>query len=219
MNFDTKQAALREASRIKTNPFSSYLSRYLLSFTGQATKGEGLGINFYACDKSFPQFVYHFLTFVFLSPDGCSRNTLDVLLAFNPDAALLLDTSAIYEGLKCGHWRKASIASVMTSSLAVALTLPSSGQSSAPLKLSQRELHEKERIVSNALGILPPKSEGLQSKSPLEDAGLPPSVFLRISRFTDLPPYILRANRFSLFLYSVRLPREIIIHICRYHVF
>mmetsp|Transcript_3942 Transcript_3942/g.4382 ORF Transcript_3942/g.4382 Transcript_3942/m.4382 type:complete len:891 (-) Transcript_3942:32-2704(-) len=169
-------AALREASRIKSNPFSNYLSRSTLAFTGQAIVGEGL--------------------------DGCSRDTLDVLLSYNPDAALLLDTSAIYEGLKCGHWRKASIASVMTSSLAVALTLPSSGQSSGPLTMSPREVYEKEFIVSNALGILPPKSEDLHSKSPLEGTGLPPSIFLRISRFTDFPPSILRANRMSMFLYN-----------------
>ena len=155
------------------------MSRSLLSFTGQAIIGEGL--------------------------DGCSRDTLDALLSYNPDAALLLDASAIYEGLKCGHWREASISSVMTSSLAVALTLPSSGQSPAPLKMSPREVHEKEFIVSKALGILPPKSEGMDSISPLEGAGLPPSIFLRISRFTDFPPSMLRANRFSLFLYHVSL--------------
>jgi hypothetical protein len=158
------------------------LSRSTLAFTGQAIIGEGL--------------------------DGCSRDTLDVLLSYNPDAALLLDTSAIYEGLKCGHWRKASIASVMTSSLAVALILPSSGQSPAPLKMSSRAVHEKEAIVSNAFGILPPKSEGIHSRSPLEGTGLPQSIFLRISRFTDLPPSILRANRLSLFLYNVSSRKE-----------
>lgn len=158
------------------------MSRSTLSFTGQAIIGEGL--------------------------DGCSRDTLDVLLSYNPDAALLLDTSAIYEGLKCGHWRKASIASVMTSSLAVALTLPSSRQSSGPLTMSPRAVYEKEFIVSNALGILPPKSEDLHSKSPLEGTGLPPSIFLRISRFTDFPPSILRANRLSMLLYNVSFRQE-----------
>lgn len=153
------------------------MSRSTLTFTGHAIIGEGL--------------------------DGCSRHTLDVLLAYNPDAALLLDTSAIYEGLKCGQWQKASIASVMTASLAVALTLPSSGQSSAPLTISPRTLHEKEFVVSNGLGILPPKSEELDSKTPLDGVGLPPSIFLRISRFTDLPPSLLRANRLSLLLYNV----------------
>lgn len=157
------------------------MSRSTLAFTGQAIIGEGL--------------------------DGCSRDTLDVLLSYNPDAALLLDTSAIYEGLKCGHWRKASIASVMTSSLAVALILPSSG-SPTPLKINPRAVHEKESIVSNALGILPPKSEGIHSRLHLEGTGLPQSIFLRISRFTDLPPSILRANRLSLFLYNVSTRKE-----------
>ena len=146
-------------------------------FTGYAVVGEGL--------------------------DGCSRETLDVLLAYNPDAALLLDTSAIYEGLKCGQWQKASITSVMTSSLAVALSLPSSGQSSAPITIPPRVLHEKEFAVSNALGIMPRKSEEIDAKSPLDGAGLPPSIFLRISRFTNIPPSLLRANRFALFLYNV----------------
>ena len=173
----TKKAALREASRIKSNNFSSYLSRSTLAFTGHGIIGEGL--------------------------DGCSRDTLDVLLSYNPNAALLLDTSAIYEGLKCGQWRKTSIASVMTSALAVALTLPYSRQSSAPLTMSPRAIHEKELIVSNALGILPPKSEGLTPEYPLEGTGLPPSIFLRISRFTNLPVSVLRANRLGLFLYNV----------------
>ena len=155
------------------------MSRSSLTFTGHAIIGEGL--------------------------DGCSRDTLDVIRSYNPDAALLLDTSAIYEGLKCGQWRKASIASVMTSSLAVALTLPSSGQSPGPLTLSPRTVREKVLIVSNGLGILPPKSEELDSTSPLDGAGLPPSIFLRISRFTDIPPSLLRANRISLLLYNVSL--------------
>lgn len=171
-------AALREASRSKSNPFSSYLSRSSLSFTGPATIGEGL--------------------------DGCSRETLDVLLAFNPDAAMLLDTTVIYEGLKCGRWRQTSIASVMTSSLAVALTLPSSGMSTTPLKTSSRAIHEKELVVSNALGILPPKSEEMDSsRSPLDGAGLPLSIFLNISRFVEIPPSLLRANRMSCFLFTV----------------
>jgi len=169
-------AALREASRIKSNNFSNYLSRSTLTFTGHAIIGEGL--------------------------DGCSRDTLNVVLSYNPDAALLLDTSAIYEGLRCGQWRRASIASVMTSALAVALNLPHTNQSLGPLTLSPRAVHEKELIVSNALSILPPKSKGLVRESPLEGTGLPPSIFLRISRFTDLPVSVLRANRLALFLYN-----------------
>jgi hypothetical protein len=170
-------AALREASRIKLNPYSSYLSRATLAFTGQSVIGEGL--------------------------DGCSRETLDVVLSFNPDSALLLDPSVIYEGLKCGRWRHTNTSSVMTSSLAVALTLPATGPTTSPLKMPSKEIHNKETFVSNALGILPPKSEELDSRSPLEGSGLPSSIFMNISRFVDLPPSLLRANRWACFLYNV----------------
>jgi hypothetical protein len=135
--------------------------------------------------------------------DGCSRETLDVLLAFNPDSAMLLDPSVIHEGLKCGKWRKVSMASVMTTSLAVALTLPAAGPTNAPLKMPTKEIHSKEVFVSNALGILPPQSEMMNSKSPFDEAGLSTSIFMSISRFVDYPPSVLRANRWSCFLYNV----------------
>ena len=58
--------ALGEAARYKTHHFYTYLSRSMLTFTGRPIVGEGL--------------------------DGCSRATLDFLVSFNPDAALLFDT-------------------------------------------------------------------------------------------------------------------------------
>jgi hypothetical protein len=157
-------AALREASRIKANLFATYLSRSSLSFTGQAVVGEGL--------------------------DGCSRETLDFLVYYAPDAALLLDSSTLYEGLRRGRWRNLSIASVMRSSLAVALR-------------GGKSFQEEEQIVLNSLSILP-KSEGLDPSAPLEGRALPIATSFSISRFVDIPPGLLRCNRYSLLLYTVR---------------
>ncbi len=156
-------AALREASRIKANLFATYLSRSSLAFTGQAVVGEGL--------------------------DGCSRETLDFLVYYSPDAALLLDSSTLYEGLRHGRWRSMSIASVMRSSLAVALR-------------GDKPFQEEEQIVLHALSILP-KSEGLDSSAPLEGRTLPIATSFSISRFADIPSGLLRCNRYSLFLYTV----------------
>lgn len=156
-------AALREASRIKVNHFTTYLSRSSLSFTGQAVVGEGL--------------------------DGCSRETLDFLVYYSPDAALLLDSSTLYEGLRHGRWRNMSIASVMRASLAVALR-------------GDKPFQEEEQIILNSLSILP-KSEGLDSSAPLEGRTLPIATSFSISRFADLPAGLLRCNRNSLLLYTV----------------
>lgn len=157
-------AALREASRNKSNLFDTYLSRSSLSFTGQAVVGDGL--------------------------DGCSRHTLDFLVYYTPDAALLLDSNTLYQGLKNGRWRHTSIASVMKSALAVALR-------------GGKTFHEEEQIVVNALGILP-KSEGLDSSAPMQGRTLPIATFFSISRFVDIPKGLLRCNRRSLMLYTVR---------------
>lgn len=162
-------AALREASRIKSNLFDTYLSRSSLSFTGQAVVGEGL--------------------------DGCSRYTLDFLVYYTPDAALLLDSDTLYEGLRHGRWRHTSIASVMRSSLAVALR-------------GRKPFQEEEHIVVNALGILP-KSEGLDSSAPMQGRTLPIATSFSISRFVDIPKGLLRCNRNSLLLYTVRLDSSI----------
>jgi hypothetical protein len=166
-------AALREASRIKLDLFATYLSRSSLSFTGQAVIGEGL--------------------------DGCSRETLDFLVCYSPDAALLLEPSALYEGLRRGRWRQLSLASVMRASLAVALR-PSFV---TPEISFAKTFYEEELVIMNALSILP-KSEGIDSSAPLEGTTLPLITSFSISRFVDFPPALLRANRFSHFLYTVR---------------
>ena len=162
-------AALREASRFKSDCFATYLSRSTLSFTGLAVIGEGL--------------------------DGCSRETLDFLVCYNPDAALLLDSSALHEGLRRGRWRHMSIGSVMRSSLAVALAPIVSAN-----KTTHSTIHDEELIVMNSLGILP-ESEGIDSSVP-DGTPLPLSTSLSISRFMDFSPVLLRANRFSQFLYT-----------------
>lgn len=86
--------ALREAARYKTHHLYTYMSRSMLAFTGRPNIGEGL--------------------------DGCSRLTLDFFVAFNPDAALLLGTDVLHDGLNRGRWMKESMADLMISTLAVA---------------------------------------------------------------------------------------------------
>ena len=164
-------SALREAARFKLDPFATYLCRSFFSFTGQAVIGAGI--------------------------DGCSRDTLDFLVSYSPDAALLLDTGDVYEGLKDGRWRHLSIGTVMRSALAVGLnTYPASSDASA------KSVRDEERTVMNALSILP-KSEGVDFSALLE--GRAPSFVtsFSISRFTDFPPVLLRTNRLSYFLYMV----------------
>jgi hypothetical protein len=164
-------SALREAARFKLDPFATYLCRSFFSFTGQAVVGAGI--------------------------DGCSRDTLDFLVSYSPDAALLLDTGDVYEGLKHGRWRHLSIGTVMRSALAVGLnTYPASSDASA------KSVRDEELTVMNAVSILP-KSEGVDFSALLE--GRTPSfvTLFSISRFTDFPPALLRTNRLSYFLYLV----------------
>jgi hypothetical protein len=168
-------SALLEAARSKLDPFATYLSRSMLSFTGQAVVGEGL--------------------------DGCSRKTLDFLVSYNPDAALLLDSDSLYRGLKRGRRKQQSIGTVMRSSLAVGLfTQP--GVSSESL---EKSVFDGEQTIMNALSILP-TSEGIDLWAVIEDRAPSLSSALSISRFTDFPPALFRVNRFSYFLYTVGLP-------------
>ena len=90
--------ALRESARFKLDYHQIFLCRSLLSFNGPHVVGEGL--------------------------DGCSREVLDFFIAYNPDSALFLDSSTLYEGLQEGKWRKVPIGKVMLSSLSMAVTSP-----------------------------------------------------------------------------------------------
>ena len=84
---------LREAARIKTEPFEQYASRLFMTSTGPNVVGDGL--------------------------DGCSRETLDLLCSYNPDAAYTLDSETLYASLKIGR-EDEGVGSVMVASLAAA---------------------------------------------------------------------------------------------------
>jgi hypothetical protein len=88
--------ALREAARFKKDPYMNFLSRASLVFTGPSVVGEGL--------------------------DGCSREVLDFFVSYSPDAALLLDSTALYKGLREGQWRERPIQSVMLATLAMGVS-------------------------------------------------------------------------------------------------
>lgn len=120
----TSIIALREAARRKKDMYSTYLSRSMLAFTGRTVIGEGL--------------------------DGCSRETLDFFVSYNPDAALLMDPAALSGALNEGMWSKRSMCSVMASSLAVATT-----PVDLPHEISSKSLQQQEKVVIAAINVLP----------------------------------------------------------------
>ena len=79
--------SLREASRGKSNRWKTYLARSTLSFSGSAVAGAGL--------------------------DGCSRDTLDFIVSYNPDSALILESDLLFRGLKQNDWSRLPMADVM----------------------------------------------------------------------------------------------------------
>ena len=84
---------LREAARPKQNHFRGYLSRAAMTFTGPHVVGDGL--------------------------DGCSRETLEFLVAYDPDTALFVPCDTLYRSLQQGK-SKGTVCGVMTASLAAA---------------------------------------------------------------------------------------------------
>lgn len=96
--------ALREVARRKKDNYKAFISRSSLVFSGANVIGEGL--------------------------DGCSREVLDFFVLYSPDAALLLDSSALYEGLQKGQWKESPIGTVMLSTLAMGV-MPVKGISGA----------------------------------------------------------------------------------------
>ncbi|KAL7491615.1 hypothetical protein ACHAWT_000904 [Skeletonema menzelii] len=84
---------LREAARIKLEPFEQYASRLFMTSTGPNVVGDGL--------------------------DGCSRETLDLLCSYNPDAAYTLDSETLFASLKIGRENE-GVGGVMVASLAAA---------------------------------------------------------------------------------------------------
>jgi hypothetical protein len=165
--------ALREVSRTKRDHLMTYLSRLSLSFTGQPVIGEGL--------------------------DGCSRETLDFLVSYNPDTALLSDVMLLYEGLKQNRWSQLPIRDVMIASLATATI---QCDFSPDVKLSM--LHWEEENVAYAVSANPDSNVDfwraiLDGQSSKVSALSSRTVVIR-----HLPPIVLRLSRTSLFLYSVR---------------
>jgi SPX domain len=167
----TSIIALREAARRKKDMYSTYASRSMLAFTGRAVAGEGL--------------------------DGCSRETLNFLVSYNPDAALLMDPASLNDGLKQGMWSKRSMGSVMVSSLAVATT-----PAELPYALSGKTLRQQEKVVISAVNVLPKFKfcevpdlfKGQRSKKTNTGVSLSEDDSFR---------FILRLNRASHFLYTV----------------
>ena len=163
--------ALREASRKKQDPFITYMARCTLCFSGQPVVGEGL--------------------------DGCSRETLDFIVSYNPDTALLLDSAVLFDGLNQGQWSRMPISRVMISVLAAA-TLPESVAYDVVAPFLARE----EKIVATAVSIVP-ESKSIYWKG-LTTGQLPRIPGRKSIPIEELPPCVLELSRISLFLYLVR---------------
>jgi hypothetical protein len=167
--------SLREAARFKLDHFDIYLSRSFAAFSGNSVVGEGL--------------------------DGCSRQTLDFLLAYNPDAALLLDCSILFAGLKDGSWLRFSMRDIMIATLATGTfpeTLPSSATVTTYMAL-------KEKVVSRSLSIVPERKNGASMQVFIGAFGFPGAKSDRPSSLAglDTPEAVLVLNRISGLLYGV----------------
>lgn len=161
--------SLREVSRSKRQYFLSYLARATLAFTGIPVAGGGL--------------------------DGCSRETLGFLVAYDPDAALLRDSGLLFEGLQRSQWARLPLADVMISTLAVA-TIPGDVSDD----FASGILSTEQITVASAVSASP-ESKGSVWK------GIIHGQLTRRRRFIaakTLPPIALEHSRLSLFLYTVR---------------
>ena len=148
--------ALREAAREKPDCFSTYVSRSSLSFCGYFPPGEGL--------------------------DGCSRETLDFLVSYNPDSALLQNIDVLFEGLKRGNWRAARLEDLFTTVI-VASLLPEH----IPISTAKVMMAKEHDVVAHALRITPSLSTepskltrdlAVNPFSPESACSLPRGVFL-----------------------------------------
>lgn len=152
--------ALRESARFKLDYHKIFLCRSLLAFNGPSVVGEGL--------------------------DGCSREVLDFLIAYNPDSALLLDSSTLFEGLQEGRWRKVPIGKVMLSCLSMGV--------SSPLMLANKSLD-----VDGAVSIMPT----LTVDMPFLEEGITPADAAK-EVGDEFNGALLELSRVSCLLYSVR---------------
>mmetsp|Transcript_62977 Transcript_62977/g.186007 ORF Transcript_62977/g.186007 Transcript_62977/m.186007 type:complete len:1313 (-) Transcript_62977:828-4766(-) len=163
----TSVYALREAARIKRNKFKDFLSRSAMTYTGPNVAGEGI--------------------------DGCSRETLDFLVVYNPDSALLLDPPTLHRSLQLDKTRP-SMYGIMTASLAVALTDLSSPHSQAVVD---------EDTVSNAVTLMPrPCDFDPLLGSEFTDTGKWRRTISVVGDYA-VQRSTLRLNFTSIFLYSV----------------
>lgn len=165
--------AMREAARFKINHLGAYVSRSLGTFTGQQSAGEGL--------------------------DGCSRETLDFLVSYNPDIAHLHDASTLYEGIKGGGWLTEPVGDILLSSLSIA----SNSEVHHRVRHHPSYFTEAEAVVAHAVSVVPgPKNVLLASVA----KGLnPKKMTVRGTRHVSgLPLPILRLSCVSSFLYMVR---------------
>ena len=159
--------ALREVARRKQDNYKAFISRSSLVFSGANVIGEGL--------------------------DGCSREILDFFVVYSPDAALLLDTSALFEGLQKGQWKESPIGTVMLSTLAMGV-VPLTGHSECP---------EAGDNVVAAVSVMP-----ISGDLTYLDGKHKANMKLFMSNIPDLlgqgiNPATLRLNSMGMFLYSV----------------
>ena len=165
--------ALREVSRTKRDYVMTYLSRVSLAFTGQPVIGEGL--------------------------DGCSRETLDFLVSYNPDTALLSDATLLYEGLKQNRWSCVPLGDVMIASLATATI-----QSDLTAEVKVNMLHREESNVAYAVSANPDSNIDFWKALLNGQSNKISALSNRTVVIRQLPPIVLRISRTSLLLYSVR---------------
>jgi hypothetical protein len=155
--------ALREVSRSKRDFFMAYLARAALTFSGQPVIGEGL--------------------------DGCSRETLDFLLSYDPDAALLQDPSFLFAGLQKNRWSRFPMEQVMISTLATA-TIEMFVSPDVALTMLERE----NVSLAHAVSANPEVS---QHKFPAYGK-------IPASSPQNQSPELLKWSQISLFLFTVR---------------
>lgn len=131
--------------------------------------------------------------------DGCSRTTLDFLVSFSPDAALLLDCNLLFYGLQHGQWVHRSMSEVMVSTLAVGMMTETVPSDANVLPL----LSHEEAVVATALSVVP-ESKNFQLLRLLKGNFLRQLSEHRSFAPSELPEVILRMNRLSGFLFMVR---------------
>jgi hypothetical protein len=110
------------------------------------------------------------------------------------DAALLLDSDILFEGLKRGLWRETPVRDVLLSSLAAGMTPDYVAHGVASQLISSEE-----KLLAYAVSVDPklkPKKRGESSKQSPASPFLPDFAAV-------LPPTALRLSRATCFLYMV----------------